>query len=344
VSADVAAYERGSTGEATQGAGAVAQLFEEAPALYSLDLQHAGSAASYRGLDFRKPFRRYYMKGEDPRREVLGDYPVFNGRYTTVCYVDQMRAALQRLLDSLGLDLRALCERLGGVFMHRPYRQMPLNALAALYVWGLHDAPAYQEELSGYCERAGVDFRAVVRELASQPDLFDELRAGVAPDQVFPNAMRVARDFRSTETFRHLVQTRLQLGAERMMDLGNLYTAALPAWIAAGAEAALELGRELAGAPFLTIGYGSGDAAEAMLIHFSERWRDAAMRIGFVDALGGAIDLEPEQYAALHEGRPAPGLDRLPSGEVYIASVGQRCVAEAGQMADVGIESYRYAP
>src|SRR5690606_16129130 len=45
VSADVAEYERGSTGEQTQGAGAVAMLVERQPKLFAVDLLHAGSAS-----------------------------------------------------------------------------------------------------------------------------------------------------------------------------------------------------------------------------------------------------------------------------------------------------------
>ena len=53
VCGDVAEYERGSSGEQTQGAGAVAMLVDEAPRLFSVDLGHIGSASDYRGPDFR---------------------------------------------------------------------------------------------------------------------------------------------------------------------------------------------------------------------------------------------------------------------------------------------------
>src|SRR6185369_16293175 len=52
VCADIAEYERGSTGEQTQGAGAVALLLEESPLLFTVDLDHSGSASDYRGPDF----------------------------------------------------------------------------------------------------------------------------------------------------------------------------------------------------------------------------------------------------------------------------------------------------
>src|SRR6185503_788071 len=63
VSADVAEYERGTSGEQTQGAGAVAMLVERDPKLFTVDLIHAGSASDYRGPDFRKPFARHFTEG-----------------------------------------------------------------------------------------------------------------------------------------------------------------------------------------------------------------------------------------------------------------------------------------
>ena len=56
----------------------------------------------------------------------------------------------------------------------------------------------------------------------------------------------------------------MSLGSEPMKDIGNVYCAALPAWMAAGLEDAHERGADLAGRKVLAVGYGSGDAAEAI--------------------------------------------------------------------------------
>ena len=80
----------------------------------------------------------------------------------------------------------------------------------------------------------------------------------------------------------------MSLGGEKVKEMGNLYSAALPAWIAAGFEDALEQGMELAGQPMVMVGYGSGDAAEAVPMHAVAGWQVAAARIGFGSALQGA--------------------------------------------------------
>ena len=47
----------------------------------------------------------------------------------------------------------------------------------------------------------------------------------------------------------------------------------------------------MAGQEVLAVGYGSGDAAEAFPMRAVPEWKDAASRIGFMDALSPAVDL-----------------------------------------------------
>ena len=77
VSADIAEYARGSSGEPTQGAGAVAMLVERQPKLLTVHLEHIGSASSYRAVDFRKPVLRNILRGK--LNCHFQDLPVFNG-------------------------------------------------------------------------------------------------------------------------------------------------------------------------------------------------------------------------------------------------------------------------
>jgi hydroxymethylglutaryl-CoA synthase len=52
-----------------------------------------------------------------------------------------------------------------------------------------------------------------------------------------------------------------------------------------------------------------------------------------------AVDLNEEQYTALHAGRRVPNLDYLPRNEFVIDKVGR---TDERQFQDVGIEYYRY--
>jgi hydroxymethylglutaryl-CoA synthase len=101
VCADIAEYERGSTGEPTQGAGAVAMLLEEEPKLAAVDLINSGSASDYRILDFRKPMMRFCGQDRSESHQVQ-DFPVFNGKYSTTCYIDETLHALNDMYSCIG--------------------------------------------------------------------------------------------------------------------------------------------------------------------------------------------------------------------------------------------------
>ena len=131
----------------------------------------------------------------------------------------------------------------------------------------------------------------------------------------------------------------MSLGSRGAADLGNLYTAALPAWMAAGFEDALAKKVDLAERRLLAIGYGSGDAAEAIPVRVAPDWAEAAKKIGFAAALTPAFDLTKEQYESLHDTRAAAGLPALPGGRFRIGHVGDRY--EPG-FQDLGVEYYEY--
>jgi hydroxymethylglutaryl-CoA synthase len=124
-----------------------------------------------------------------------------------------------------------------------------------------------------------------------------------------------------------------------MLDLGNLYTAALPAWLAAGFEQGLDENTLVAGEEVLTLGYGSGDAAEVIPFFMADGWREATAAIGFGDVMQVAVDLNQQQYIEMHDGRRASGLDYVPQNEFVIDRVGE---TNERHFADEGIEYYKF--
>jgi hydroxymethylglutaryl-CoA synthase len=123
------------------------------------------------------------------------------------------------------------------------------------------------------------------------------------------------------------------------MELGNLYTAALPAWIAAGFEQALEQNIDLTNAKLAAMGYGSGDAAEAVPLRVVPGWRDAASKIGFRKALEASTDLSQQQYEALHDGKHVD-LNCPPRDQFVIARTGS---TYENAFQDLGVDYYDFA-
>lgn len=345
VTGDIAEYERGSSGEQTQGAGTVALLLENNPKLCTIDLRQAGSSSDYRGVDFRKPFARHAAPHYTPNVGRLHDFPVFNGKYSTYCYLDAVTHAVQDMLERRRdgcVTARACYRNTRAILFHRPYHWMPIQAMASLYVWALGaEAETDGEgELAGLCEKAGADIAEVRRETTQSRDLLARvLRDGIDVDP-YPESTKVAKVVRKDPSFVALQEEKMSLGADRMKDIGNIYTAALPAWAAAMFDDALQRNVSLAGATVLTIGYGSGDAAEAIPMRVVEGWQQAAQLIRFGEALAGSITLNRAQYEALHDGQPPPDLSYQPRNEFHVTEVGQQVAPE---FQDIGIEYYAYA-
>jgi hydroxymethylglutaryl-CoA synthase len=337
VCADKALYERGSSGEPTQGAGAVAMLLERNPALATIDLRESGTASAYRLVDFRKPLTAKAPAGGPPPSI---DIPVFNGRYSTSCYVDEVRRAMEAMYRRRRLVPADYIRNLAGVFMHRPYARMPETGWGLTYLFALAaGTPADHDELASYCAGAGLRFGDVLAEMTEPPDVASYGVAGRIQDEVFPLAMTVLKVFRQSEAFRRWVRAPMQSGSMAMREMGNLYTAALPAWLAAGFAEAAAAGPDLAGRELLAVGYGSGDAADAIPLRVVAGWEAAARRIDIAGALDGSIALTAEQYLALREGHSPRGLPPPARGEFVVDHIGQ----DTGLgFQDLGIEYYRY--
>ncbi len=339
VSADVAEYERGSTGEQTQGAGAVAMLVEADAKLLAVDLRRTGSASDYRGPDFRKPVARHFMEGY-PEQARGSDFPVFSGKYSTFSYLDETVHAVENMLERLGVSAGAYYRDVCALFFHRPYHLMPLQAMSFLYVRGLARGDHHHDELRELCAQAEVAYEQVLRETFATPDLYARVLSGEHSIDPYAATSAVAQVLRKEARFQKLLREKMSLGADWVKDVGNLYTAALPAWIAAALEEGALGELPLTSRPMVAVGYGSGDAAEAMPVSPVVGWERAARRIGFAAALAQPLDLSRQQYEALHDGREPAGLEYRPRAEFTIARVG---TTYHSAFQDLGVEYYEYA-
>ena len=339
VASDVAEYERGSSGEQTQGAGAVAMLVERSPALLTIDLGRAAGASAYLGPDFRKPAARHRVDGYAARTQRLSDFPVFSGRYSATAYLDAVTSAVETLWAADAVAPSEQLESLQAVFMHRPYRRLPLQALSFLQVRAMAASPQRHVELELLCRGCDTTIDDVLAELRVETDLYRCVLAGQQAPEPWPATSAVSAHLRGQPAFHEFAQRTLGSGADLLEEVGNLYSASLPAWLAAGVEEAARQGVELAGAPLLAVGYGSGDAALALPVTAVDGWQAAAARIGFRRSLGHPVDLDREQYEALHDRREVPGLALHPLEQFTVDRTG----TEYGRdFQDLAVDYYAY--
>jgi hydroxymethylglutaryl-CoA synthase len=346
VASDIAEYARGSTGEQTQGAGSVAMLVEQRARLFELDLGHSGSGSAYRGPDFRKPVKRHFIPGyhESPVTEKIPDFPVFSGPYSTVAYLEEVTQAVEAMLAKMSKRPSEFYSDVTALFFHRPYNMMPIQAMSFLYARGLarSTSPEHVARFEALCKKAKVTPEAVRADLDSNAntDLFSIIEAGnEAPTNLFGPTNAIAKSLRSEKEFTELLATKMSLGSKAMAQFGNLYTAALPCWLAAGFEEAYETKKDITNKPMVIVGYGSGDAAESIPIRPVEGWQKAASRIGVSKSLADSVTLSQEQYNGLHSGALKDDIAPNRSKQFVIGRLGTR---NEPAFQDIGIEYYDF--
>lgn len=107
IASDYAKYELASTGEYTQGGGAVAVLVSANPKL--LEIENKIGVATESVFDFFKPRRqtsKNLIQGLPEtfaeKVEIFTDEPVFDGQYSNQCYQDRIREAYAHYKEESG--------------------------------------------------------------------------------------------------------------------------------------------------------------------------------------------------------------------------------------------------
>ncbi len=132
VATDVAKYDLGSSGEYTQGSGAVALLITSNPRVLNMGFEYGVSTESV--FDFFKPVR-YVNKSEIVQSDVnmewqgvleteIGLYkeqPVFDGQYSNTCYVNRVKDAYADYKKNSNQTDKILFEDWLAIQMHLPY-------------------------------------------------------------------------------------------------------------------------------------------------------------------------------------------------------------------------------
>lgn len=109
IASDYAKYELASSGEYTQGGGAVAVLVSAKPDL--IEIENHWGIATESVFDFFKP-RRHFKKENltnapenyPEKIEVFTDEPVFDGQYSNQCYQDRIREAYEHYKELTGKE------------------------------------------------------------------------------------------------------------------------------------------------------------------------------------------------------------------------------------------------
>ena len=278
VASDIAKYELDSSGEYTQGAGAVAMLVRWHPRL--LVVRRLFGVAMESVHDFYKP-----------RRERFCETPIFDGQYSNQCYQNRMTEALgdfRRRSVAAGLfredQYQALSERWARMIFHLPY--------------AFHAKRMYTEQFVQERKNKGA-WPADVDKYGFSEPLFTAF-----PDRKsFDKAQNAFfKSVSESKLYRRFVADKLEKAQRASQETGNLYTASIFLALMSTLECDLNDGAALSGKRLGFVAYGSGSKSKVFEAIVQPEWQKVVQQFKVFDKLRRRQVIDYDQYEALHTG------------------------------------------
>jgi len=284
VVSDIAKYDLGSSGEVTQGAGAIAMLLNDKPRLLSFDPK-VTSTSIKNEYDFYRPFGK--------------ETPIVHGQYSNLLYLIQVKNALidyKRKVKKTGLiklkEDETILDHIDYLNMHLPYSNMGKKALAYLVRHEWRALPRWEKiiEEIGMEEPIPKDPRGTIESVLEDSEF-------MANDHQFTKL------FTSTEMYAELYESKLASSLIASKMIGNLYTASLYLGFRSSLEFEYQKGVDLEGKRVGFCSYGSGASAMIFSGVIQPEYDQVVKDMNLEAELGPRTKLSLDEYEELHENK-----------------------------------------
>ncbi len=268
IATDNAKYDLNSTGEYTQGAGAVAMLIASNPKLLSFSSKTGVSSQGV--FDFFKP-RRYFTKEEithdssnplwmdieENEVTLYKEQPVFDGQYSNQCYVNRITEAYEHYKEITN-NPKGLFTQWENIIMHLPY--------------------CFQGR------RTFVD--VFTRELKSPEKASDK---------------EYVRSVAKSKEYLEFVNKTLHPAEIASALVGNMYTGSIFLGLLSTFCYHLQQQTELTNKVFGFIAYGSGSKSKVFEGTVESSWKSVIEKVLLFETLAKAHPIDFETYVKLHK-------------------------------------------
>ena len=284
VVSDIAKYDLGSSGEVTQGAGAVAMLLNDSPRLLAFDPK-VTSTSIKNEYDFYRPFGK--------------ETPIVHGQYSNLLYLIQVKNALidyKRKVKKTGLiklkEGETILDHVDYLNMHLPYSNMGKKALAYLVRHEWRSLPRWEKivEEIGMEEPIPKDPRGTIESVLEDADFMTK-------DHQFTKL------FTNTEKYVELYESKLASSLIASKMIGNLYTASLYLGFRSSLEFEYQKGVDLKGKRVGFCSYGSGASAMIFSGVLQPECEQIVKDMNLEEELGPRTKLSLDEYEELHENK-----------------------------------------
>ena len=299
VVSDIAKYDMGSSGEMTQGAGAVVMLLNDEPRLLAFDPKVTATSIKDE-YDFYRPFGK--------------ETPIVHGQYSNMLYMIQVRKALEsykKKIVSSGLikmeSGETILDHMDYINMHLPYSNMGKKALAYLVRHEWRQLPRWKRILSeiGVDEPIPKDPRGTIESVLGDQEFMTK-------DHEFTKL------FTKTQEYQEVYESKLSSSLIASSMIGNLYTASLYLGFRSSLEYEFQKGIDLEGKRIGFGSYGSGSSAMVFSGVVQSGYKEIVKNMNLVAELEDRHRLTLEEYEMLHENKLSPEKSMLHSKKEFV--------------------------
>jgi hydroxymethylglutaryl-CoA synthase len=284
VVSDIAKYDLGSSGEVTQGAGAIAMLLNDKPRLLSFDPKVTATSIKNE-YDFYRPFGK--------------ETPIVHGQYSNLLYLIQVKNALidyKRKVKKTGLiklkEGETILDHIDYLNMHLPYSNMGKKALAYLVRHEWRALPRWEK---------------IIKEIGMEEPIPKDPRGTI--ESVLQDAEFMTKDhqftklFTNTEEYVELYESKLASSLIASKMIGNLYTASLYLGFRSSLEFEYQNGIDLNGKRVGFCSYGSGASAMIFSGVIQPEYVQVVKDMNLEAEIGPRTKLSLDEYEELHENK-----------------------------------------
>ena len=306
VCSDLSKYSLNSTGEYTQGAGAVALLISENPSILSIENQWGVATKSEN--DFFKPRRQYkkanilieaakilnkevsqeeaetllentqskFWSDTNDIIEVYKEEPIFEGQFSNESYKARVYEAIE---DFNNQNERNILKEWENIVFHLPY--------------AYHGRRMITHKWIEWMEKNG-DSENIYSEVGNPKSEIDK---------------EWIKKVSKSSVYKNFVEQKIAPGEKASSEIGNMYTASIFMSLISSLVEALSNGNEFANKKIGFISYGSGSKAKIFEGTVQNNWKDRIGRINLFQNLDSRKKISINIYEQLHKRRVSSNIN-----------------------------------
>jgi hydroxymethylglutaryl-CoA synthase len=272
IASDNAKYDLNSTGEYTQGAGAIAMLITANPRILSFS-QEVGIATE--GVfDFFKP-RRHFSKQEALQLEnnpewngvleneisIYKEQPVFDGQYSNQCYINRICEAYEHYKSESNQNGK-IYENWSNILMHLPYCFQGRRTFIEIFA---KENPELLET------QIGETTKDKIKNLAKSPEYMALVNKKIVPSEIASG------------------------------QVGNIYTGSIFLGLISTLCYHFQEKSDLTNQKFGFIAYGSGSKSKVFEAEVCSDWQNQIEKVKLFQTLDERTSIDFETYEKLHK-------------------------------------------